>query len=482
MRAEFITHRFTFHLCMFLCFACAAASAEEVREIAPFGKVHLMGEFHKPAGVILFISGDGGWEKGVVKMAEDLGESGYFVAGLDIREYYRHLSGKGHCIYAAAEFESLSQALQKTYGFQSYFPPVLVGYSSGATLVYAIAAQSPPGTFAGAVSMGFCPDLETARPLCAQNGLSYHPIKHPDGFVYEPAPTMATPWVAFQGDIDQVCDAHFAADYTAKIPHSKLDSLPKVGHGFSVRKNWWDNFVKDIADLNAAHKPKAIEAQLKNGEALNDKRIAELPLTIERPQGTAKPPYFAILYSGDGGWADIDREIAKNFNAKGIPVVGMNSLQYLWSGKTQGKIAEDLGIIFRNFSAIFGVNSAVLVGYSRGADMIPPMLLGLDKETLPKIRESVLIAPSTTSELEFHLLDWVSDGKGGYSVLDDVKKLNGRARLHLICGADEDETSLCKESGKLPGVPFTLLPGGHHFKGNYALLNKTIEAAIPPMK
>ena len=41
MRAEFITHRFTFHLCMFLCFACAAASAEEVREIAPFGKVQI---------------------------------------------------------------------------------------------------------------------------------------------------------------------------------------------------------------------------------------------------------------------------------------------------------------------------------------------------------------------------------------------------------------------------------------------------------
>ena len=79
--------------------------------------------------------------------------------------------------------------------------------------------------------------------------------------------------------------------------------------------------------------------------------------------------------------------------------------------------------------------------------MIPPMLLGLDKETLPKIRESVLIAPSTTSELEFHLLDWVSDGKGGYSVLDDAKALSGRTRLHLICGADEDETSLCKESG-----------------------------------
>jgi hypothetical protein len=55
-----------------------------------------------------------------------------------------------------------------------YHVPVLVGYSSGATVVYAALVQSPPGTFAGALSLGFCPDQDfSGAALCPGAGLHY---------------------------------------------------------------------------------------------------------------------------------------------------------------------------------------------------------------------------------------------------------------------------------------------------------------------
>jgi hypothetical protein len=76
---------------------------------------------------------------------------------------------------------------------------VLLGYSSGATLVYAALVQSPPGTFAGGLSLGFCADQDCkGRALCRGTGLHYTPNKRGD-FVFEPAPKLEEPWIALQG-------------------------------------------------------------------------------------------------------------------------------------------------------------------------------------------------------------------------------------------------------------------------------------------
>jgi len=56
--------------------------------------------------------------------------------------------------------------------WRAYQRPLLVGYSSGATLVYAALAAAPPEAFAGAISLGFCPDLEIHKPLCHGRALA----------------------------------------------------------------------------------------------------------------------------------------------------------------------------------------------------------------------------------------------------------------------------------------------------------------------
>src|SRR5919108_4336596 len=137
-----------------------------------FGTVALYRRTEHPSSVALFVSGDGGWNLGVVGMAQELASMDVLVVGIDIRDYRAALARASEaCSYPAAEFEALSQYVQKRLGFARYTPPVLVGYSSGATLVYATLAQAPPNTFRGAISLGFCPDLLLSRPLCKGSGL-----------------------------------------------------------------------------------------------------------------------------------------------------------------------------------------------------------------------------------------------------------------------------------------------------------------------
>jgi type IV secretory pathway VirJ component len=131
------------------------AATDSVR-FGRFGPVALYGDARSASHVVLFVSGDGGWNLGVVEMAKHLAAMDALVVGIDIRRYLAALDASSDpCSYPAADFEALSQYVQKTLGRPRYSTPVLVGYSSGATLVYASLVQAPPNTFRGAISLGF---------------------------------------------------------------------------------------------------------------------------------------------------------------------------------------------------------------------------------------------------------------------------------------------------------------------------------------
>jgi type IV secretory pathway VirJ component len=136
------------------------AATDDGLEFGRFGRVTLVRATPQPAHVVLFVSGDGGWKSGVVDMAKHLAANDALVVGIDIRHYLKAIAAaRESCAYSAADFEALSQYVQQSLGYPRYVTPILAGYSSGATLVYALLAQAPPGTFGGALSLGFCPDL-----------------------------------------------------------------------------------------------------------------------------------------------------------------------------------------------------------------------------------------------------------------------------------------------------------------------------------
>jgi type IV secretory pathway VirJ component len=438
----------------------AADMLESTDNYGPFGALHIYQTSEYPGNVVLLISGDGGWNLGVIDMARSLAELDSMVVGIDITHYIKQLNASNEkCVYAAAQFENLSQYLQKKLSFPGYRPPVLVGYSSGATMVYATLAQSPANTFAGGISMGFCPDLDTARPFCKGNGTLASKPDPKLGFIYQTVSRLPSPWMVLQGEIDQVCSTPDTKAFAAKVAGAELVPLPKVGHGFSVQKNWMpqfrDSFQKIIAQQNQDAPP-----------APNAAAVSDLPL-IELP-AAGKSNVLAIVISGDGGWASIDKQIGETLRNDGVSVVGLNSLKYFWSKKTPDIAGKDLTRILSFYGHAWDADTFILVGYSRGADVLPFMTSRLPEELRAKVKTVALLGVEENVDFEFHITDWLSGGgDSAHQTIPEIRKLAGMDVL-CIYGSDEKHsacTGLTKNDARV-----VEMHGGHHFGGDYEKL------------
>ena len=229
-----------------------AGAQTETLTVPAFGRVMVYAPTRAPDQVVLFISGDGGWNLGVVSMAERLRDLGALVVGIDIRAFLKNLEGSAGCAYPAGALEELSRAVQLHRKLPAYKRPILVGYSSGATLVYAALVSAPPEAFAGAISLGFCPDLEIRTSVCQMRGLKATRKAKGVGFDLAPFPGLTVPWMVLQGEADQVCSADATRAFVLASGSSRLFSLPKVGHGFGVPRNWDPQLVEQVFATTAA--------------------------------------------------------------------------------------------------------------------------------------------------------------------------------------------------------------------------------------
>ncbi len=429
-----------------------------------FGKIALYHPTAPPAHVVLFVSGDGGWNLGVVDMARELAAQDALVVGADITYYLKQLERSSEaCVYPAADFELLSKYVQKKLDLPQYITPLLVGYSSGATLVYATLAQAPGNTFLGAISLGFCPDLELSKPFCRGSGLEWTRRPQGKGYSFMPAAHLAVPWIAFQGTIDQVCDAQKTDAYVKQVANGKIVLLPKVGHGFSVPKNWLPQFRAEFAQLTQHSSRTPMPAQA--GE------LANLPLVEVATNGPASDR-MAVFWSGDGGWAELDKEISAGLAAHGVPVVGVNSLKYFWTSRTPEQTAKDLERIIRYYANLWKKEKVVLIGYSLGADIVPFAANRLNAELKSRMELIALLGPGLQVDFEFHLSNWLgSSSKTALPTMPEVMKLGD---TRLLCFYGEKETdSLCPD---IHGDNFKklALSGAHHFGGNYSAITQDI--------
>jgi type IV secretory pathway VirJ component len=444
-----------------------AAAPTETFTFGAAGPVVVYAPAGPPEAVVLFLSGDGGWNLGVVSMAERLQGLGALVVGIDIRTFIRHLeASSARCAYPAGDLEELSRAIQLHRKLSSYMTPILVGYSSGATLVYAALAAAPPETFAGAISLGFCSDLEITKPLCRGRALAATPRPRGPGVDLAPDPTLGVPWHVLQGGIDQVCDPASTRSYAARVPSARLVWLPKVGHGFSVTRNWDPAFVAAYRSLAAA----SARARPSPPPALPDLPLVEVP-------GASGPPHevMAVMLSGDGGWAGLDAGVASALSQRGIPVVGWSSLRYFWSPRTPDGAARDLERLIRHYLAAWGASRVLLLGYSFGADVLPYLAARLPPDLRARVAGVGLVGLEPEADFEFHVGDWL--GRGGdrrYPTAPEVRRLEG---LPVACveGADESH-SACRDLP--PWATVLTVPGGHHFGGDYARLGNDLLAAF----
>ncbi len=456
--------RFILALLCVVSVAAAPHAAESSFDFGRFGLVHIYRDSKPPSRVAIFISGDGGWNKGVVDMAREISKDNALVIGTDITHYLAELDKTpGGCSNPASDFEALSQYVQKKLDLPSYITPVLIGYSSGATLAYAVLVEAPAGTFSGAISMGFCPDLPLTKPLCKGDGLEATTGPKGKGYSFLPAPGLTSPWIALQGDIDQVCNVNDVKAFVSQVPGAQLVVLPKVGHGFSVQKNWLPQLRSSFAKL-------AFSFDTTTATVTPD-LIGDLPL-IELPVKESKSDYFALLLSGDGGWAGIDKQLAGYLSSQGIPVVGLNSLKYFWTRRTPDGSGSDLMRIISHYMTAWNKQKVLLIGYSRGADVLPFMANRLPAQMQAQVVGLALLGLEGTVDFQFHLSDWLGGSESdGLPVKPELEKLRG---MNIICvyGVDEKH-SLC-DSLDDSWVTKVQMKGGHHFGGDYQTIAKEI--------
>jgi type IV secretory pathway VirJ component len=440
-----------------------AQTRAETMVVAGFGTVTIYAPPGTPTEVVLFISGDGGWNLGVVSMAERLRGMGALVVGIDIRSFFKSLESGKSCPYPAGALEELSRTVQIQRKLASYIRPILVGYSSGATMVYAALAAAPEETFAGGVSLGFCSDIEMHASPCAMRGLQ--PSKLPKRVGYDLAafPGLAVPWMVLHGAQDQVCDPDATRAFVARIPMARLFALPKVGHGFGVPANWNAQFVEAFRAVSRARAATATAmAPLPVGSGLSGLSLVEVPAT-----GGGDRERIAIVLSGDGGWAELDKRVAAGRSALGVPAIGWSSLEYYWTPRTPERAADDLGRIMAHYLPAWGRQKVILVGYSFGADVLPFLVARLPAALRERVERVALLGLSETASFEFHLSSWI--GRGGQTSYRTTAEI-ARLSMPVTCVQGEDETDSACRAIKSPNVTVVTIGRGHHFSGLYARL------------
>jgi type IV secretory pathway VirJ component len=265
--------------------------------------------------------------------------------------------------------------------------------------------------------------------------------------------------MVLQGDIDQVCSPAVTLAFVSAVPGAKLFSLPKVGHGFAVTRNWEPQFLAAY-DAIAAQRPKTDPAA--TAPEVRDLSLTEVPVAPSSRTDT-----MAIILTGDGGWASLDKSLAAGLAARGIPSVGWSSLQYYWRPRTPDGAAADLAHIIEHYTSEWGSKRVILVGYSFGADVLPFLVNRLPASLQSHVRSVALLGLSQTADFEFHLSDWIGHGRASqYRTVPEAERLT----VPVLCvrGAGEDD-SAC---GTLKGAHITSreVGNGHHFSGDYTRL------------
>jgi type IV secretory pathway VirJ component len=186
---------------------------------------------------------------------------------------------------------------------------------------------------------------------------------------------------------------------------------------------------------------------------------------------------LTLLITGDGGWAALVKGVTRALGENGMPVVALDARRYLSSPKTPEQTAADVARLLRWYLRAWHRDSVVLLGYSRGADLVPFVANRLPADLASRVRLVAMFAPSTTASFEFHLIDLLEDVQRPTDVpiRPEIERLSGTPLLCVY--GEEEKRSLCPT---LPPARAQVVarPGGHHFGGDRAALARLILTAL----
>ncbi len=395
--------------------------------------------------VFLFADADG-WTADETALADTLKTSGAIVVGVDTASMFAGLEkdSEDECVYLVADIEDLSHQVQRALGTPNYHSPILAGVGTGGTLVLSIAAQTPDATIGHGVAVDPALVLPLKKPLCTDA-----PRKDvAGGAVYGLA----------EGDLTNPVDVL----YTTAAPKDGRDHVTELqGQGFQIK-------TKDVTETGfAALKSRLTRLLAPKIDTSNP--LADLPL-VELPS-QARHGTMAVIYSGDGGWRDLDKSIGDAFQKEGVPTIGVDSLRYFWSRKTPEQTSADLARIIDYYTEKWGIDHVVLVGYSFGADVLPSAYKLLPPDEQSQVAEVSLLGLSDQVDYVISVGAFLGTNSGDGETLPDIKTIKP-SLIQCFYGEEEDDSLCPKLEGS--GVELIKTTGGHHFDGDYDALARRI--------
>ncbi|MCX8999856.1 virulence factor family protein [Rhizobiaceae bacterium BDR2-2] len=443
-----VSHR----LAVFGLLACllpAAVAAQDKRQDFTTGMIpadHIVLPDGAPQASVFLISDAAGWGPDDDSRAADLVAKGTAVIGIDFPTYIKALAAdQGDCVYMVSDVESLAHQVQRAGGATTYRPPVVAGIGEGGALALAMIAQSPVSTLGEAIAVDPQAGIPLDKVLCTPATKSEVDGRTVYGLTDGPLPAPVT--VFLTGSAPQAGRDHVAA---LKQAHADMDVRDSDGAAGEV-------LSQALADR--------MDAGGDNGDPLG------LPLTIL--EATPALDTMAVVYSGDGGWRDIDKQVAGALQQRGIPVVGVDSLRYFWSERKPQEAAADLTRIVDAYRKQWNVANVLLVGYSFGADVLPATYNLLPLEDKSRVRQITLMALSHQVDYEISVTGWlgVAGAGAGGDPVDDIARIDPRL-VQCIYGTNEDDDPC--PTLKPAGVESIGIDGGHHFDGDYEGLAERI--------
>ncbi len=411
---------------------------------------HIMLPSDPPIANVVLISDGDGWNDAEQKEAEALVDKGVAVIGIDFREYLKALKADdGDCVYMISDVESLVHQVQRVGKAEKLTPPIVAGIGEGGALALAMIAQSPEATIGEAIAVDPLAGIPLQKELCT------------------PAEKTTEGDRILYGLTDGDLPAPVTVLFTAKA------SAEGKAHVASIVKDHPDVVTRDSDDDAMTTLAQALDDSI-NAESQTEDPLG-LPLSILETKPTLDT--MAVIYSGDGGWRDLDREVGGALQDRGIPVVGVDSLRYFWSERKPQETADDLTRIIDTYRKHWHVKNVLLIGYSFGADVLPATYNLLPADDRAHVVQLSLLAFSKEVDYVISVEGWLGvagDGKAG-NALDDIAKINP-ALVQCIYGTEEDDDPC--PSLKAKGVETIGIEGGHHFDEDYEALADKIVTSL----